>query len=85
MRKGTTVPTDDLFDEAYDAIFSPGEVYPLREVARRLPRLRQNWPVNVATVWRWATKGVRGVRLDTTLLGGVRVTTGTALRKFFGR
>lgn len=37
---------------------------------------------NVATIWRWATKGVRGVKLQTWLSGGIRVTTPDALEAF---
>lgn len=35
-----------------------------------------------ATVWRWATKGVRGVRLATVMIGGRRMVTPEALEKF---
>lgn len=37
---------------------------------------------NVCTIWRWATKGVRGVKLQTWMAGGVRVTTPSALEAF---
>ena len=57
--------------------------FPLAEAARRLPRLRSNRPVSVSTLWRWAFRGLRGVRLETTLVGGVRVTSAEALRQFF--
>ena len=36
-----------------------------------------------STVWRWALKGCRGVKLETFLHGGVRCTTDPALRRFF--
>lgn len=35
-----------------------------------------------ATIWRWATKGCRGIKLQTWLLGGKRVTTPAALEEF---
>jgi len=59
------------------------ETFPLSEAARRLPRLRNNRPVNVSTLWRWALYGLRGVRLETTMIGGVRVTSNAAMRRFF--
>jgi hypothetical protein len=59
--------------------------FPLAEAARRLPRLRSNRPVAVSTVWRWARRGLRGVVLETALVGGVRVTSAAALREFFAR
>jgi hypothetical protein len=59
------------------------ETFPLAQAARRLPRLRNNRPVHVSTLWRWALSGLRGVRLETALVGGVRVTSNDALRRFF--
>lgn len=40
---------------------------------------------HVATVWRWATRGVRGIKLRTWLSGGTRVTTPAALEEFLQR
>lgn len=37
---------------------------------------------HVATVWRWATRGVKGVRLQTWTVGGRRFTTIPALEQF---
>ena len=31
--------------------------------------------INVSTLWRWATTGVRGVKLETIMAGGSRVTS----------
>lgn len=57
--------------------------FSLTQGARRLPRLRRNRPVSPSTLYRWSTIGLRGVRLETTMLGGVRVTSEDALRRFF--
>ena len=57
----------------------------LTQAARRLPRLRAGRPVHPSTVWRWALTGLRGIRLETVLVGGVRVTSEAALRRFFDR
>jgi hypothetical protein len=59
------------------------EVFPLALGAARLPRLRQGRPVHPSTLWRWASCGLRGVILETVFLGGVRVTSTDALRRFF--
>src|SRR6266699_3286420 len=59
------------------------ETFPLAEAARRLPRLRNNRPVSVSTLWRWAFRGLRGAVLETAMVGGVRVTCVAALRRFF--
>jgi hypothetical protein len=55
----------------------------LTQAARRLPRLRAGRPVHPSTVWRWALTGLRGVKLETAMVGSVRVTTEDALRRFF--
>jgi hypothetical protein len=38
-----------------------------------------------ATMWRWALKGVDGVKLHTTKIGGRRYTTAEALDLFVAR
>jgi hypothetical protein len=58
------------------------------EAARRLPPLRKGRPVNPATLWRWATRGVRTrdgvpVRLEILKLGGTCCTSDEALARFF--
>jgi hypothetical protein len=37
---------------------------------------------NAASIWRWATKGVKGVHLATISLGRYRYTTVSALERF---
>jgi hypothetical protein len=59
------------------------ETFPLNHAPERVPFRRGGRPVCVQTVWRWALKGLRGVRLETVKIGGVRVTSEAALRRFF--
>jgi len=40
---------------------------------------------NVSTLWRWATKGVRGQKLFTTIVGGRRMVTLESLERFLLR
>ncbi len=40
---------------------------------------------NVATLWRWRTSGIRGIKLETFLFGGRRMTSREALSRFFER
>ena len=56
------------------------DVVTLTEAARLLPRRP-----NVATLWRWRKAGIRGVRLETMMYGGRRVTSREALDRFFER
>jgi hypothetical protein len=39
--------------------------------------------INVSTLWRWGTVGVRGVRLETIMAGGTRATSLEAIERFF--
>ena len=40
---------------------------------------------NIATLWRWRTRGVRGVKLESCLVGGRRYTSRAALDRFIER
>lgn len=40
---------------------------------------------NITTVWRWRSRGVRGVKLETVLCGGRRFTSLEALARFHER
>jgi hypothetical protein len=58
------------------------------DAARLLPALRKGRPVHPATLWRWATRGVRTrggvtVRLEILKLGGTCCTSDEALTRFF--
>lgn len=66
------VVADQRFDEP---------VLTLVEAAGWLERRFSRRP-NVATIWRWTIKGVRGVRLKTIALGRFRYTTQSALERF---
>ncbi len=41
--------------------------------------------INVSTIWRWATAGCRGVKLETIMAGGTRATSLEAVERFFER
>jgi len=49
----------------------------LTEAAKTLPGR-----VALSTIWRWMQRGVRGVRLQTVLVGGLRYTSREALQRF---
>ena len=55
---------------------------PLSNIARTVPNKRGGIGINVCTVWRWATDGVRGHVLETVLIGGTRFSSDEALRRF---
>jgi hypothetical protein len=41
--------------------------------------------VHSSTGWRWVQRGVRGIKLETILIGGRRYTSHEALQRFFER
>jgi hypothetical protein len=38
--------------------------------------------VHVSTIWRWANRGIGGVKLETIKLGGKTLTTSQAVTRF---
>lgn len=56
----------------------------LSAAAREVPG-RSGRGLHVSTVWRWALRGVRGIRLETVLIGGIRYTSREALERFIAR
>jgi hypothetical protein len=38
---------------------------------------------HVSTLWRWINRGIRGIRLETVMVGGRRFTSREALDRFF--
>lgn len=55
----------------------------LCQAARQLPSLRNNRPIHASTLWRWAKKGLRGVKLEVLPIGGGKATSMEALQRFF--
>lgn len=56
----------------------------LVQAAQTLPKINGKKPCAV-TVWRWARKGVRGVKLETEQIGGRLVTTAEAVERFLAK
>ncbi|MBL8841268.1 MAG: DUF1580 domain-containing protein [Planctomycetes bacterium] len=55
----------------------------LPEAAKFVPRRRAGRKVATSTLYRWITRGVRGVRLESMAAGGGLVTSREALERFF--
>ena len=60
-------------------------VLSLTEAAKALPRRRAGKRPHVATLYRWASRGLRGVKLETLQVGGTLCTSTEALQRFFER
>jgi hypothetical protein len=59
------------------------DLRPLSHLARKIPNRRGGDGINVATLWRWAQSGVRGTRLRTTMVGGIRMASEADVAQFF--
>lgn len=56
----------------------------LSEAALIVPRLSGK-PAKVRTLYKWARQGVRGISLETAMIGGRLVTSRQALDRFFSQ
>lgn len=61
------------------------ELIPFRLVPKHLPKRTRGRPVHISAIYRWATRGIRGVRLECLQLPGGRYTSPEALNRFFLR
>lgn len=62
---------------------SAERVLTLTKAAGILPHRRRGSRPHVATLYRWAQRGLRGVRLETLRVGGTLCTSVEALQRFF--
>lgn len=61
------------------------EVISFADATLRLPRRRKGKRPHVATLYRWAQHGVRGIRLEVIQVGGTMCTSLEAIQRFFNR
>lgn len=54
----------------------------LREAPHHLPRRPNGKRVHISACYRWISRGVRGVRLESVQVGGTRYTSLEALQRF---
>ena len=58
-------------------LIADGDPIPLAEAARMLPG-----QPNPSTLFRWRTRGIRGTKLETLMIGGRRFVRPAALNRF---
>ena len=58
------------------------QLRPLNEYTNRIPSSRPGKRLNRTTLWRWALKGCRGIKLETVLAGSGRYTTDAWVASF---
>ena len=56
-------------------------IFPLSELPDRIPP-RAGRKLSIASAYRWTTRGVRGVVLETVQIGGTRYTSVEAFQRF---
>ena len=57
----------------------------LGQAAKKLPKRRAGKPTAPSTLYRWASIGLRGVKLEVLRVGGCTCTSDEALQRFFDR
>jgi hypothetical protein len=56
------------------------QVLPVKKAPKYIPG-----NVSTHTAWRWATRGVRGIKLESMMVGGTRVTSREAIDRFLSK
>ena len=59
-------------------------VFPLTDAPKKVPQ-RGRHPMHIGTGYRWAQRGLRGIKLETLQIGGAKFTSAEALQRFFER
>ena len=59
------------------------ETFSLLDAAKRLPCRRAGKRPNIATLYRWAQIGCRGIKLEVINIGATKCTSMEALQRFF--
>ena len=58
------------------------ELLSMKDAAALLQKRRGGAKVSLTSLWRWSTRGAKGVRLETVRVGSSVYTTRDALRRF---
>jgi len=61
------------------------ELITLKDAAAILPRRRRGKKPAFSTTWRWTTRGLKRLKLETIRVGGTLCTSREALQRFFDR
>jgi hypothetical protein len=63
--------------------FGSEHLLSLTDAAKQLPRRRAGRKPHISTLYRWALRGLKGVKLETVQVGGTTCTSVEALQRFF--
>tara|TARA_R110002124_G_scaffold106675_1_gene258765 strand:+ start:428 stop:718 length:291 start_codon:yes stop_codon:yes gene_type:complete len=59
------------------------QVITFTDAIKMLPRRRRRKKIHISTLYRWASRGIRNIRLETIQIGGTRCTSVEAVQRFF--
>jgi hypothetical protein len=62
---------------------SSKQLQPLAILSRQIPNREGGVGINIATIWRWSMKGLKGRKLRTLSVGGISMSCGAWLAQFF--
>ncbi len=83
MRESVGIARSQAIEELTNVIdINVERLIPLRDVPNRLPRRPSGKRVHWGTCYRWASRGLRGVHLESVTIGGVTYTSTEALQRF---
>ena len=60
-------------------------VWPLGQARKFLPPMHKKRRPDISTIYRWSTKGLKGVVLETCQVGGTRCVSREAIARFFAQ
>ncbi len=65
------------------SISSGERLFTLTEAAKLIPRRRAGRPTAISSVFRWCQIGIRGIKLEYIQVGGCKMTSTEAIRRFY--
>lgn len=74
-----------MIDVERETLVTISEAPRLIPAINAVPGIDARKPLHPRTVFNWASRGKRGVVLETTSIGGILVTSREALARFFSR
>ncbi|GMV25117.1 MAG: hypothetical protein AMXMBFR58_11480 [Phycisphaerae bacterium] len=81
----TKRPPSPATTSAQEVATCTEELRPLALAVEWLPTRRRGKPAHAATLFRWAAKGLNGIKLEVVQVGGTKCTSKEALQRFFRR
>ncbi|EGF29887.1 protein containing DUF1580 [Rhodopirellula baltica WH47] len=90
MAHSITTEEKSMSHEEQNLNGKPDATNPLKLLAEELIQFKEVPPllqkrVHTSTAWRWANRGINGIKLETVKVGGKRLTSVQAVTRFLKR